>query len=166
MSQNGKTESRLIVGVVASLLVIALLASDVVASSTAGWLWMVVMTVSAVLLGWTYSLNGESWAALGAYAGGVIALFVLLVDKVNLSGVIVPAIALVAVAAPFYVAWRIDRAQRLALATAYILVAAIPILLIQAATDNGEVLITVYALLAIGVALIGNYRIRHMSATQ
>jgi hypothetical protein len=166
MSQNGKPASGLIVGIVVSLLVIALLASAVVASNIAAWVWMVVMTVSAVLLGEAYSLNEEAWAAVGAYASGAIALFVFLVDKVNLSGVIVPAIALVAVAVPFYVAWQVDRTRRLALAIAYVLVAAIPILLIQAATDNGEVLITVYALLAIGVALIGNYRISHMSATQ
>jgi hypothetical protein len=154
------------VGVVVSLLVIALLSSSVTGSSIAGWVWIVVLTVSAVLLGWTYSLNQEPSAALGAYAGGAIALFVFLVDKVNLSGVIVPVIALVAVAVPFFVAWRIDRGQLLALAIAYILVATIPILLIQAVTDYEEVLITVYVLLAIGVALIAGYRMNQISETQ
>ena len=54
----------------------------------------------------------------------------------------------------------------LALAIAYILVAAIPILLIQAVTDYEEVLITVYVLLAIGVAFVANYRMSHISRTQ
>jgi hypothetical protein len=54
----------------------------------------------------------------------------------------------------------------LALAIAYLLVAAIPILLIQAATDYEEVLITIYVVLAIGVALIAGYRMNHISGTQ
>jgi hypothetical protein len=166
MSQNGKPASGLIVGVVASLLVIALLSSSVTASSIAGWVWIVVLTVSAALLGWTYSLNQELWAAFGTYASGATALFVFLVDKVNLSGVIVPVMALVAVAVPFFVAWRMDRGQLLALAIAYIVVATIPILLIQAVTDYEEVLITVYVLLAIGVALIAGYRMNHISETR
>ncbi len=164
MSQNGKPASSLIVGVVASLLVIALLTSSVTASSIAGWVWIVVLTVSAGLLGWTYSLNQGLWAAFGAYANGAIALFVFLVDKVHLSGVIVPVIALLAVAVPFFVAWRIDRRQMLALAIAYILVATVPILLIQAVIDYEEVLITVYVLLAVGVALIAGYRMNRSPA--
>ncbi len=111
MSQNGKPASRLIVGVVASLLVIALLTSSVTASNIAGWVWIVALTVSAALLGWTYSLHQELWAAFGAYANGAIALFVFLVDKVHLSGVIVPVIALLAVAVPFVVVWRRDHRQ-------------------------------------------------------
>jgi hypothetical protein len=166
MSQNGKPASSLIVGVVASLLVIALLSSSVTASSIAGWIWIVALTVSAALLGWTYSLNQELWAAFGTYATGATALFVFLVDKVGLSGVIVPAMALLAVAVPFYVGWRRDRRQQLALTIAYSLVAAIPILLIQAATDYEEVLITLYVLLAIGVALIGGYRINRRPARE
>jgi hypothetical protein len=166
MSQNGKPASSLIVGVVISLLVIALLSSSVTGSGIAGWVWIVALTVSAGLLGWAYSLHQEPWAAFGTYATGAVALFVFLVDKVNLSGVIVPVIALLAVAAPFFVWWRIDRGQVLALAIAYILVAAIPILLIQAVTDYEEVLITIYVLLAIGVALIANYRMSHISRTQ
>ena len=166
MSGNGKPASSLIVGVVAGLLVIALLSSSVTASSIAGWIWIVVLTVSAGLLGWAYSRNQELWAAFGTYASGAIALFVFLVDKVDLSGVIVPAMALVAVAVPFFVAWRMDHRQLLALAIAYILVATIPILLIQAVTDYEEVLITVYVLLAIGVALFAGYRMSRISETQ
>jgi hypothetical protein len=97
MSQNGKPASGLIVGVVVGLLVIALLFSSVSGSSIAGWVWIVALTVSAGLLGWAYSLNRELWAAFGAYASGAIALFVFLVDKVDLSGVIVPVLALLAV---------------------------------------------------------------------
>ncbi len=157
MSQNGNPKNSLIVGVVAALLVIALLTSSLI-SSMAGWVWIVALTVSAGLLGWTYSLNQENWAALGAYAAGATALFIFLVDKVGLSGVIVPMMALLAVAAPFFVWWRMDRGQMLALAVAYILVASVPILLIQAATDYEEVLITLYVLLAIGVGLVAGYR--------
>ncbi len=166
MSENGKPESSLVLSVVASLLVVALLTSSVTASSTAGWVWIVALTVSTGLLGWTYSLNQALWAAFGAYATGATAAFVLLVDKVGLSGVIVPAMALGAVAVPFFVAWQLNRRQVLALAIAYILVAAIPILLIQAVTDYEEVLITVYVLLAIGVAFVANYRMSHISRTQ
>lgn len=166
MSQNGKPSSIFVVGAVASLLVVALLSSSVTASSVAGWVWIVALTVSAGLLGWAYSRNRELWAAFGAYATGATAAFVILVDKIGLSGVIVPAMALVAVAVPFFVAWQLDRRQVLALAIAYILVAAIPILPIQAVTDYEEVLITVYVLLAIGVALIAGYRMNHMSETR
>ncbi len=164
MSQNGKPSSRLIIGVVASLLVIALLTSSVTASNIAGWVWIVALTVSAALLGWTYSLTQELWAAFGAYTFGAAAAFVLLVDKFGMSGVIVPMLALLAVAVPFVVVWRRDHRQQIALAIAYILVAAIPILLIQAVTDYEEVLITVYVLLAIGVALIAGYRMNRSPA--
>ena len=152
--------------IVASLLIAALLISSVTGSSLAGWVWIVALTVSAGLLGLTYSLNQDPWAALGTYASGATALFVFLVDKVNLSGVIVPTMALLAVAVPFYVWWQQDRRQVLALTIAYILVAAVPIVLIQAATDYEEVLITVYVLLAIGFALITGYRMSHVSKAQ
>ena len=95
MTQNVKTGKQLwSLGVVASLLVVALLISSVTASSIAGWVWIVALTVSAGLLGWTYSLNQALWAAFGAYATGATAAFVFLVDKVGLSGVIVPTMAL------------------------------------------------------------------------
>lgn len=164
MAQNGKLASSLVVGVVAILLLITLLTSTVIGSTLAGWLWMAVLAVSAGLFGWAYSMNREPWAAVGAYAAAAIALFVFLVDKVNLSGVIPPALALVGVAVPFFVMWRADRRQVLSLAVAYILVAAIPIVLIQAATDYEEVLVTLYVLLAIGVGLVGGYRMNRSPA--
>lgn len=166
MSQSGKPESSLVVGVVASLLLAALLISTVVSSSLAGWVWIVALTVSAGLFGGTYLLNRQPWAALGAYAGAAIALFVFLVDKADFPRGIVPALAILGVAAPFYIVWRADRRQMFPLAVAYILVAAIPIPLIEAATDYEEVLVTLYVLLAIGVGLIGGYRMSRSPARQ
>lgn len=164
MSQNGKLASSLVVGVVASLLVITLLISSVIASSLAGWLWIVILAVSAGLFGGSHSLNHQSWSALGAYTAGAGAVFVFLVDKVNLSGVIPPALVLLGVAVPFFVTWRADHRQLLSLTVAYILVAAIPIVLIEAATDYEEVLITFYVLLAIGAGLVGGYQMNRSRA--
>ncbi len=166
MSQNGKPSSIFVVGAVASLMIMALLFSNVTSSSVAGWMWIAALTVSAGLLGWAYSLNQALWTAFGAYTFGAVAAFVLLVDKFGVSGVIVPTLALLAVAVPFFVVWRMDHRQQIALAIAYILVAAIPILLIQAVTDYEAVLITLYVLLAIGVALVGNYRMTHVSGAE
>lgn len=162
MNQNRKPPSSVIIGLVTGLLIVALLISTVVSSSLAGWVWIAALAVSAALFGWAYSLARESWAALAAYAAGAVAVFVFLVDKVNLSGVIAPALALLAVAAPFFMAWRRDHRQLLALAVAYILVAAIPILLIVEATDSEAAPVTIYVLLAIGVAVYAGYRLnRH-----
>jgi hypothetical protein len=161
MSQNGKASSIFVVGAVASLMIVALLFSNVTSAVLlAGW--VAALTVSPDT-GWAYPESGALFVR--AYTFGAVA-FVLLVDKFGMSGVIVPTLALLAVAVPFFVVWWMDHRQQIALAIAYILVAAIPILLIQAVTDYEAVLITLYVLLAIGVALVGNYRMTHVSGAE
>lgn len=166
MNRNRKPSSSVVIGLVAGLLIVTLLISTAVSSSLAGWLWIVTLIVSAGLFAWAYSLKQEAWAAWGTYAAAATALFVFLVDKVELSGVIVPALALLAGAVPFYVVWQRDHRQLLALAIAYILVAAIPILLIEAAIDAEAVPVTIYVLLAIGVAVFAGYRLNRHPARQ
>lgn len=166
MNQKRKPSGSVVIGIVAGLLLVTLLISTTVSSSLAGWLWIAALIVSAGLFAWAWSLRREAWAALGTYAAAATALFVFLIDKVDLSGLIVPALALLAVAAPFYVVWQRDHRQLLALAVAYILVAAIPILLIEAAIDSEAVPITIYVLLAIGVAVYAGYRLNRRPARQ
>ncbi len=162
MLQDREQRSRIIAGVVIILLGVMALINNAVEPETAAWLWIIVMVVAAVIFGWAYMQEKETWFAIGAYLTGAIALLVFLLtktklDESELSDVWVPAIVLLGIALPFVVAWWVDRTRWGLLIPAYILVAIIPILLISETTEKEGDLVPAYVMLVIGVPFIGAY---------
>ena len=157
MLQDREQRNRLITGVVIIALGIMALINNMIADDVAAWIWIIGLAAAAVVFGWAYTFDKETWAAIGAYVTGAIAILIFLITKIEISGLWVPVIVMLGLALPFIVAWWLDRKTWGLLVPAYVFLAIIPILLIGQGTGNQGQLIPAYVMLVIGIPFIIAY---------
>lgn len=157
MLQDREQRNRVITGVLIIALGIMALINNAIADEVAAWIWIIGLAVATLVFVWSYTLDKEAWAAIGAYVTAAIAVLILLITKGNLSGLWVPVIVLLGIALPFFAAWWADRKKWGLLIPAYILVAIIPILLISEGTTDEGNLVPAYVMLVIGIPFIIAY---------
>lgn len=153
MLQDQEQRARLVAGVVIILLGVVALLNNFVSGDLLAWLWIVVLAGSAVAFGWVYSRERTAWAAIGTYVTGFLAAFVFLLTQVNLSGVWVPVLVLLAIALPFVYLWWQDRRQWGLLVPAYVLVAVAVFLLLTEMGVSGT-LVPTFVLLAVALPFV------------
>lgn len=157
MAAEKDSRVRLIVGAVIILLGIAALLQNIVANDVATWVWIIALAVSAVIFAWGYTAVKETWAILGTYITGLIALIIFLVTKANVTGNWVPTLVLLGIALPFVVAWWRNRKDWGLLIPAYILTAIVPILWLGENGQNEEKIIPAYVMFVIGLPFLVAY---------
>lgn len=122
MERGSAQYGRIAAGVaIIALGVLALLSQlDVFAADTTAWLWVIGLAVVAAAFVWLYITARESWAILGAYIAGAIALIVLFAAIVDIGDLLVPVVLLL-IAAPFVAGWWLNRSEWGLLIPAYVL---------------------------------------------
>ncbi len=153
MLQDQEQRGRLIAGVVIVVLGVVALLNNFVSGDLLAWLWIVVLAGSAVAFGWVYSRERAAWAAIGAYVTGALAVFIFLLTQVQLAGVWVPVLVLLAIALPFLYLWWQDQRQWGLLIPAYVLVAVAVLLLLTEIGASGA-LVPAFVLLSIALPFV------------
>lgn len=158
MSVSAPSErlGRLIGGGALILIGLLQLLDNVFAVEFGAWVWIIGLAVAAVAFGYVYLKERQVWAAIVTYVTGVLAVFLFLVTQANLTGNLVPAVILAAIAVPFVYAWWRDRKQWGLLIPAYVLLAIIPILYFGDTAEEGK-LVPAYVMLAIGLPFIAAF---------
>jgi hypothetical protein len=157
MLQNREQRNRMILGVLIIALGVMTLVNNAIADDVAEWIWIIGLAAAALVFGWAYTFDKETWAAVGAYVTGAIAILIVLAAKVDLPEIWVAIIVMLEIALPFFAAWWANPKKWGFLIPAYVFVAIIPILLISEGTTEDDNLITAYVMLAIGVPFIFAY---------
>ncbi len=152
MLQDPRNRGRLVAGAALILLGLAQIITNSVDATWEVWLWVVALAVSAAGFTWLYQAEREIWQAIVGYISAAVLVIVIIAAVLKLSGVWVPVITLLLIAAPFaYAAYR-TRQWGLAI-PAYVLVAIIPILFLGEAGNESN-LVPAYVLSVIGLPFI------------
>lgn len=155
MFQDIRYRGRIVAGAALILLGLAQIITNSVDASWEVWMWVVALAVSALGFGWLYLAERQVWQAIVAYVSAAVLVVVVIATVLKLSGVWVPVIVLLLIAAPFaYSAYR-TRQWGLAI-PAYVLVAVIPVLFLGDAGNESQ-LVPAYVLGAIGLPFIVAY---------
>jgi len=130
------------------------LVSNYVSDAIATWLWIALLAADAVALGWLFSTTRQTWAGVAAYVAGMIAILLLLLTQFELAGIGVPVLVLLAIAAPFFLAWLRNREEKGWLIPAYIMTAIALGLLGMETGLLPEEALPAYTMFAVGLPFI------------
>jgi hypothetical protein len=154
MLENLKNNrGRMALGIVLIGMGVLQLLTNGLGSALTTWVWIIALAAAAGAFTWVHRTEGQTWAAIGAYASGALAALIFIVTQLNASGNLVPTVVLLGIAAPFAWMWNRNRQQWGWLIPAYVLVVIVPILYIGDGPLD-DTLIPAYVMGVIGAPFV------------
>ena len=154
MLQNREKRKRMVGGLITVLVGVLILLNNFTEENVALWTSIGLLAVGAIIFIWAYLPERETYALVGAYVMGIIAIFMFIVTQFTLEGNIIPTLVLSIIAFPFLAVWFFNQKKWGFLIPAYVLLAIIPVLYIP---ENAGNAVASYVMGAVGLPFLVTY---------